>query len=145
MTKRTKRKILDVAKFGGVDDLGTVQMHGHEHEAKTIEAKSEQTHLEDDTGHGNPAVIRRFTFGVNPQAFHEHTPTTQELFNAHYKGIELALWKDGLKVIPEVDPRVVFNKQKTQYFIFVGARPMKGFLLNEKPQTLTDIVHGHSQ
>lgn len=132
---------MDVAKFGGTEDLGKVRLHGHEHEAATTEAQSE-TKLEFDEGHGNPVVVRRFTFGVNHEAFQEHPPTKQELFNYHLKGIEIALWRDGLKVFDEVKPRLAFNTDYSRYDIFIAARPMKGHTLHQRPQTLTQIVRG---
>lgn len=105
-----------------------------------IETASE-THLEDDTGHGEAAIIRCFEFAANPEAFKQHKPTKQELFNHHSKGIEIMLWKDGMKVMPEIAPRIILNKRNTKYRIFVGARPMKGHLLREAPKTLSQIAH----
>ena len=137
-----KKKVKDVAKFGGVDQLGSTTMGGHQHELASIEAKSEKTHLEDDRGEGNAAIIRCFEFAINPQVFKEHPPTKQELFNHHHKGIELALWKDGMKVMPEVNPKIVVNQKAMRYQIFVGAQPMKGYILHERPQTLSEIAHG---
>ena len=141
MAKKTK-KSLDVQKFGGVEELGSLHINGYQHEASSIEAQSE-TRLEQDTGEGGAAIIRRFTFGVNPEAFAQHTPTMQELFNYHHKGIEIALWRDGMAIITEVQPRVIFDKQNTKYHIFVGARPLRGHVLRETPQTLSQIVHGN--
>jgi hypothetical protein len=138
---RKLKKAKDVVKFGGVDELGKVGMHGHEHDVSTIEAKSTR-HLEEDIGEGNAAILRCFTFAINPQVFKEHPPTKQELFNHHHKGIELALWRDGMKVMPEVNPKIVVNQKKMQYQIFVGAQPMKGYILQERPQTLSEIAHG---
>jgi len=139
MAKRSES--VDVAKFGGTDNLGTVQMGGQTHEVANIEAQSTRK-LEDDVGHGSAAIIRRFVYGMNPVAFKEHPPTKQELFNAHYKSIELTLWRDGMKVMPEIEPRLVLDTKKNQYYIFVGARPAKGHILRERPQTLAEIAHG---
>lgn len=140
-----KKKIKEVAKFGGVDKLGSVMMHGQKHEVSSIEAKSEETHLEDDKGQGAALVIRRFVFGANPEAWKDHVPSRQELFNFHWKGIEVMLWRDGLVVHQEVEPRIIFNKANTQYQIFVTARPAKGNVLLETPQTLAQIAHGNGQ
>lgn len=135
------KKVAEVQKFGGTEELGNVQMHGYNHDVQSLEAQS-KTKLEDDQGHGDAAIIRRFTFGINPESFKQYQPTKQELFNSHYKGIEIALWRDGLKVIPEVHPRIVINQEKMNYEIFVGAKPMRGHILRERPQTLTEIAHG---
>ena len=131
----------DVAKFGGTEKLGDAKLHGHEHEVDSIETQSER-HIEDDMGSGEAAIIRCFTFGINPLAFKEHQPTKQELFNAHVKGIEVMLWRDGMRLMLDVEPRILVD-QKT-YKIFVGARPAKGHLLTrvQVPRTLKEIVHG---
>ena len=136
------KKIKEVAKFGGVDELGKAHYQGHEHDVSTVEAKSEQTHLEDDRGEGEATVIRRFTFGMNPETFIKNRPTKQDLFNAHLQGIEIALFGDGLKVFDSVAPRISFDAEKKQYSIFVAARPRKGYLLQERPQTLREIING---
>lgn len=150
---RKLKKATEVSKFGGVDQLGKVKtdLHtnldgsGNTYDASTVEAKSEQTHLEDDRGEGNAVVIRCFTFQMNmehPEIFIEKRPTKQDLFNAHISGIEAALWKDGLKPYLEVKPRITFDSKKLQYSIFIASLPMKGWVLNETPQTLTQIAHG---
>ena len=161
MARLKKPKTIDVQKFGGVDDLGTIREEGNfdafksgmtgseqvasnvNWEGKSVETQS-QTHLEDDEGSGNAAVIRKFTFAANPESFAQYKPTKQELFNAHYKGIETALWVDGLKVIPESNPEVVIAEDGMSYSIFVGARPQKGHSLpwDLTPQTLKEIAHG---
>lgn len=157
---RKAKKTLEVQKFGGVENRGTVrdenitafrsemsgQTYTHQntqYDLQDIEVQSD-TKLEDDTGQGGAAIVRMFAFGMNPIAFAQYRPTNQELFNSHYKGIEAALWKDGMKVLPDVNPRVVIDEKKQQYMIFVGAAPQKGHLLKEKPQTLTEIAHGGS-
>lgn len=99
------------------------------------------TLIEDDDGHGKPVIIRSFDFHSNPEAFRLHTPTKQELFNAHHKQIEVQLMSDGLKVMPEVNPQVKISKNKKMYRIVVGAEPMRGFLLNDRPQTLSEITN----
>ncbi len=135
------KKSIDVAKFGGTDELGKAKLNGHEHDVSSIETQS-RTKLEDDAGHGAAVIIRCFTFGANPIAFKEHTPTKQELFNYHLKHIEMELWKDGMIPHSAVEPRLAINKQKGWYQIFVTAKPARGHLLNVNPQTLTEIAHG---
>jgi len=128
----------DVQKFGGNDKLGQVVVNDNLHEAESIEVKSERK-LEDDTGYGNAVIIRCFTFGMNPQAF-QNQPTKQELFNSHIKGIEVMLWRDGMTIMTEVEPRILIKDN--QYQIFVGARPMRGYILKENPQKLKQIIYG---
>jgi len=146
--KRPKKG--EVKKFGGVTDLGNVQAEGvidrvakdYNYEVQSIEAQS-NIHLEDDEGHGGAAIVRMFEFGINPIAWKEMQPTKQDIFNSHYKGIEVALWKDGMKVMPDVNPKIVIDEKKLTYKIFVGAQPMKGHILNAKPRTLSELVHGN--
>jgi hypothetical protein len=138
-----------VKSFGGVDSVGDVKAEAHfdnqvkdvNYNVQSLEVQS-QTHLEDDVGHGSAAIIRAFEFAINPLAFQEAKPTKQELFNAHHKYIETALWKDGMKVMPEVNPRIQVDEKNMRYTIFVGAQPMKGHLLREQPKTLAQIAHG---
>ena len=134
-----KKKALDVAKFGGTDYLGKATLNQHEHEVSNIETQS-KTKLEDDAGHGGAAIIRRFSFGMNAESFKKQPPTKQELFNYHVKGIEVMLWRDGMKIMTEVQPRIMLEEKKMQYHIFVGARPQKGFILREAPQTLKEVA-----
>lgn len=107
---------------------------------QTLNTESD-INLNEDTGHGAAVVVRCFTFAVNPKEFAQHTPTKQDIFNAHHKQIEVMLWKDGLKVFPEFNPQVRLDKNKKFYTIFVGSTPARGHLLNEKPKTLTGILH----
>lgn len=110
-------------------------------EAKQGEVHS-STNLEDDLGYGKAVVIRHFDFKANPESFAKQTPSRQELFNAHASQIEFMLMKDGLKVMPEVAPRLQLSKNKNFYRIVVGAEPMRGFLLHDKPNTLTELANG---
>lgn len=155
---KKRNKSITVQKFGGVDNLGTVKdvsvskgvsgMTGKEsihkdinYDLQSLEVKSD-THLEDDEGYGGAAIIRCFEFGMNLDSFRQYQPTKQELFNSHHKGIEVALWKDGMKIITEVNPRIVVNETQMKYQIFVGAAPMRGHILRETPQTLSQVAHG---
>lgn len=136
---RKLKKPIEVAKFGGIDKLGSTELNGYQHEIESVEAES-KTNLELDTGVGNAAIIRMFEFSLNHEAFRHYPPTKQDLFNAHHKGIEMALWRDGLKVIPGVNPRI--SIEQGRYRIWVGATPMKGHILTETPKTLSQLVHG---
>lgn len=143
---KPRKKIKEVAKFGGIDELGKANLNGHSHDVSSLETMSE-TRLEDDLGRGQTAVIRCFEFGINPVAFQKARAagmqvSKQDLFNAHHKGIELELWKDGLKVMPDVQPTVLVNEKAMKYKIFVGARPYKGHSMSQRTQTLSQIAHG---
>lgn len=135
------KKSVDVQKFGGVDELGTTKLDGHKHEVSSVETQSE-TKLEHDTGTGFPVIIRTFEFGVNIEAFKDHTPTKQELFDTHRKGLEMHLWRDGMIYFDQVQPQITFNKKGTKYKIIIAALPASGNVLLETPQTLSQIAHG---
>lgn len=117
----------------------------HDYDVKQGEVHSD-IKLEADEGYGKTIVIRSFDFKVNPQAFKERTPSKQDLFNAHVKQIEIVLWKDGLKVMPDVAPQLIMDKKRRGYRIVVGAEPEKGQLINslvlDKQQTLSQAAHG---
>ena len=101
--------------------------------------------LENDLGTGKHVLIRSFDFSANPETFKMHVPTKQELLNAHAKEIEIALWRDGLKVMPDVNPQVKISKNKRKYRIVVGAEPQRGQMVSWKDQeqfkTLSQIAN----
>jgi hypothetical protein len=136
-----KAKSIEVSKFGGTEKIAETTIGRDPYEFASMEAESD-TKLEHDEGHGAAIVIRCFKFRFNPEVLAHHIPTKQELFNSHHKGIELALWKDGLKVWPDVDPRIVIDEHNMTYDIFVGAKPSRGMTLYQEPQTLTQVAHG---
>ena len=106
---------------------------------ESAEANS-KVHLEDDTGHGGAAIIRQFKFTANPETFKRNPPSKQELFNHHLKQIEILLWQDGMKIMTDVAPQLVFNKK--HYTIILGAVPMRGQILPHgmTPKLLKEIV-----
>lgn len=135
------KKTQEVKKFGGIEELGTAKVNDYEHDVAAVEAQSD-TKFEDDKGHGESTVIRCFTFGMNPEAIVNTQPTKQEILNSHIKGIELALFADGLKIFDEVPPRLTFDLETMTYSIFIAARPRKGYLLEQSPKTLTELANG---
>lgn len=147
MARKTK-KVLDVQKFGGVDELGKTQLERPNsvgvkdtYELNSVETQSD-TKLESDEGTGIPVIIRTFEFGANLVAFKDHTPTKQELFDAHKKGLEMHLWRDGMIYFDQVEPQITFNKKGTKYKIIIAALPARGNVLLETPQTLSQIANG---
>lgn len=145
---KKNKKTLEVQKFGGVDELGQVKLDREKsygikdnYELNSVETQSD-TKLEHDEGKGIPVIIRTFEFGTNPEAFKQHTPTKQELFDAHRKGLEMHLWRDGMIYFDEVQPQIIFSKDGTKYQIVIAALPARGQALLETPQTLSQIAHG---
>ena len=100
-----------------------------------------ETKLESDLGTGHEVVLRFFEFAVNEEAFKQHQPTSQELFNSHRMGIESLLWRDGLKPYEGLDPRFMFSKNKKFYRFIVTAVPRAGRVLAGTPQTLTQLLN----
>lgn len=126
----------------GKEELEAQGIQGWD-KAQELGASSE-THLEDDKGEGHAVVMRQFVFGINVPVFVEAKPTKQQLFNSHLKGIELSLWKDGLQLWTEVEPRIHIDSANMRYTIYVGAITSRGnsFSTLHKPKKLTEILHG---
>lgn len=112
---------------------------GIEWEGEHVTAESD-TKLEHDLGTGQPVILRFFDFGANAETFKTHKPTAQELFNTHIKGMESLLWTDGLQPFPEVEPRLMFSKDKTQYRFVLACIPAKGNMLFNDAKTLSQIL-----
>ena len=89
---------------------------------------------------GNAVIMRFFEYKANKQAFDLNPPSVQQLFDFHRKEIELALWKDGLKPIIEVQPRFMQSKDTKHYRFVVAATPLRGQMVSETPKSLTDIL-----
>lgn len=97
--------------------------------------------LSEDKGVGKAVIVRTFFFKANPEGFRERTPSKQELFNAHANQIRDALTTDGLQIMHDVSPKLMIGKTKTHYKIVVGAEPMAGMLLHERPETLMNLAN----
>lgn len=113
-----------------------------EGEQVTVES---DTKLEDDHGTGHEVIIRTFEFKANPEAFRYHTPTEQELFNSHARGMKGQIWADGLSPAEDIEPRIIFSKNKDSYRIFISCRPSIGNTILEKTQTLSEIANEPSR
>jgi uncharacterized Fe-S cluster-containing radical SAM superfamily protein len=109
-------------------------------EGEEVAAMSD-TKITQDLGTGQEIVIRFFEFGVNEEAFKQHTPTTQELFDAHRAGMEALLWRDGLKPHEAIEPRFMFSKNRKFYRFIITAVPRIGNVMVDKPLTLSQILN----
>lgn len=113
----------------------------------TVEA---DTKFSDDHGTGDPIMVRTFEFAVNHEVFNQYKlyngnyPTAQEVFDSHKNGIAAQLWGDGLRPADEMEPQIIFSKERDKYLIVVGAKPMQGMTLAVKTQTLSEIFNGKS-
>lgn len=141
--KRTKAKKIDDGVFEtdtGIDTFGDkITEHPLLAEGAEVQQLSTEsaTKLEDDTGWGPEVILRTFEFSANPET---PLPSAQILFNSHLKGIEGMLWADGLKPADDIEPRLVFAKNRKGYRIFVACRPMLGQTVLEKPRTLSELA-----
>lgn len=129
-----------VAEADLVDNARQISDDATQWKATQGEVHSD-TKLEDDKGEGAGVIIRSFDFQANPEAFHERTPSKQELFNAHAKQIEYFLYKDGFEVMYDSVPRLQLSKNRKFYRISVAATPRKGWLMTDKPKTLTELIN----
>lgn len=127
--KQPKAKVSDEFVFEDNDWRG-----------QTVEVESD-TKLEADQGEGIPIIIRSFQFAINPLAFEQHKPTSQELFDSHKKGILAMLWTDGLRPLETEAPRIVFAKDRKSYMIFITCTTGLGQTLLETPRTLSEIAN----
>jgi hypothetical protein len=135
-SKDLKDHIVESTKASIVEESG---------ETNTYDVNQGEVHgdvqLSEDQGVGKAVIVRTFFFKANPQAFREYTPSKQELFSAHATQIQAQLAEDGLKPMPEISPKLVIGKTKTHYKIIVGAEPMAGQLLHQRPDTLMNLAN----
>lgn len=127
-------------KFKAIEkDAVNAPVKDVEWEGEEIQTES-TTKLEQDTGTGQAIVLRFFDFASNPDTFKQHTPTAQELFNGHMRGIESILWRDGLKPFDGLEPRFMFSKNKMHYRFIIACISRLGSVLTDTPRTLTQLI-----
>ena len=89
-----------------------------------------------DSGTGKPLVVRVFSFKKNPGV--KRFPSKQDVFNAHAKQIRDFLWKDGLAISDNPDPKFNYTKGGYQIAVLCEARFQTMFM--DKPRTLQEIL-----
>ena len=132
---KTKKKDFKIKEENAEVPKGSykdIEWEGQEIEFHSDELKGGDT--------GNAVIMRFFDFKANPIAFKQNPPTPQQLFEYHKKEIELSLWKDGLKPIVEIDPRFMQSKDTKHYRFVIASSPLRGQMVNETPQTLTELL-----
>lgn len=93
-----------------------------------------------DPAEGRTVSIRVFEFKMNldPKIRKNFPRDGQILFNAHAKQISTILWGDGLVPLDSVAPRVIINKKKGSYQIFVPCEAKLSTFFTEKPKSLSE-------
>ena len=90
-----------------------------------------------DPGVGKQVLIRTFEFKMNPLT--KHLPVDkQELFNQHAKQIATILWGDGLRPFDNASPRVILDREKGIYRIFVACEAKVGTVFADKTRNLSE-------
>ena len=110
-----------------------------EWEGEEVQAHSE-TKLAQDIGVGQLVDIKFFDFAADFEVFKQHKPTAQELFDTHKKGILSLLWRDGLKPFEEVEPRLIFSRNKRYYRFIIACVSRVGAVITDTPRTLTQLL-----
>ena len=95
-----------------------------------------------DSGTGKKLIVRLFDFNwdkkMNRDDIERVHNDKQGFFNSHAKYIKDFLWKDGLSVREDHDPKMIFNKKGYRIAVLCEAR--FGVSIFEKPTTLQDIM-----
>jgi hypothetical protein len=96
-----------------------------------------------DAGTGQKLIVRVFDYKFGPQHKKEDIlrakNNKQEFFNSHVKYIKDFLWKDGLSIREDHDPRLMFSKKGDGYRIAVLCESKFGANIFEKATTLQNI------
>ena len=97
-----------------------------------------------DSATGKKLIVRLFDFQwhkeIKKQDIERAKSNKQELFNNYANYIKSFLWKDGLSVREDHDPKLIFTKQGYRIAVLCEAR--LGVSIFEKGQTLQDIFKG---
>ena len=95
-----------------------------------------------DSGTGKKVIIRKFDFewkkGVKLEDKMNAQYNKQAFFNSHAKYIRDFLWKDGLSILENQDPKMIFNDKG--YIIAIATEARFGASIFDKPTTLQDIM-----
>lgn len=140
MAKRTLENHIKVE--GDINELDITQkIDGYEYGA---DLSTDGVRLE-DPGQGKTVSIRVFEFKMSPDPkVRKNFPNTQTLFNAHASQIAALLWADGMRPLEGSAPRVIINRKKGSYQIFVPAEANNSNTFIESPVALSKHLHGTS-
>lgn len=99
--------------------------------------KQDQTddNLMQDTGKGEPIVIRNFEFRLDPT---KNKPTKEQILTPEYiKHLQTLLWADSLRMV--MDPTVRIEKESI--YIAVACQARSGAVLPEEPKYLQEWMN----
>lgn len=95
-----------------------------------------------DSATGKKVVIRVFDFnwakGLKTEDKMNAQYNKQGLFNSHASFLKSFLWKDGLKILENEDPKLTFTK--TGYRIAIACEARLGLNIFEKGFTLQNLM-----
>ena len=95
-----------------------------------------------DSATGKKVIIRTFDFewkkGMKIQDKMNAQYNKQEFFNSHAKYVRDFLWKDGLSILENQDPKMIFNKKG--YRIAIACEARFGVSIFDKATTLQGIM-----
>lgn len=95
-----------------------------------------------DPGTGKTVSIRTFIFKMSPDKLKEFKSIEkQTLFNTHAKQIFTILWADGLQPLDGVPPRVIIDRKKCLYHIFVPCEARLNTMWMDKPKNLSETLN----
>lgn len=134
ITKKGEEVKVDEQKFIGENDETNEQWQGSQ-------VQVESTPLIDPNA-GTPTIIRNFMFAFNPEFLKKNKNlkgiSKQELFNNHWKYLQIELWKDGLIHDEGIEPKITF-KQK-HYIIQIVCKPRLGVVVVDDTKAITDYL-----
>lgn len=90
-----------------------------------------------DSATGAKLIVRLFDFEWSKDTKEEDKSNRQEIFNAHAQYIKSFLWKDGLTIREDHDPKLIFTKKGYRIAILCEAR--LGVNIFEEGMSLQDI------
>ena|SRR3990167_6538082 len=100
-----------------------------------------------DSGAGKKLIVRMFDFqwnkGIKKEDIELAKTNKQQIFNAHASYVKSFLWKDGLVIREDHDPKLIFTEQGYRIAILCEAR--LGLNIFEKGSTLQDLMKVHNK
>ena len=88
------------------------ELEGNKWTGQEVETKSDPLH---DPGSGSKVIVRQFEYSWNPTL--KDKPSKQEVFNLHAREIRNFLWRDGLRIIESVPPKIMYGEAGYRIFI----------------------------